>query len=192
MNEEFKTLILNNFQEIIKEHNFIIEDRNKTFFELKLINDKCILRFTDDIDYVIICDFSDPVEKKNKERNSNLNPLLVGVPVYSVFSIWRFLFPKDKEDYSCNGCTSVQQVLNIKNLILTRLLNVLNGDFSWVNDYKTNNLRVSNKIEHMFNHWAVDNPVRIAFSNGNVEWERMFDKYKLDLDNLLKYKSDKR
>jgi hypothetical protein len=108
----------------------------------------------------------------------------VGYPTYSTFSVWKFLYPDDQVNYSCGWVPLDQQVSGLKKLLLERLSNVLGGDFSWVEDFKVNNARLSRKIEYMMAHWAMDNPVRERFRKGNPEWEKDFDAYMAYLDAL--------
>jgi hypothetical protein len=38
----------------------------------------------------------------------------------------------------------------------------------------------------MTNHWAIDNPVRLKFNEGDPSWEKAFHDYKGYLDKLQK------
>jgi len=78
------------------------------------------------------------------------------------------------------------QMENANRLISERLSNILKGDFSWVLAFIENNKTITKKVEYMTNHWAVDNPVRIKFMNGNPDWEKEFDSYKTFLEKLQK------
>ncbi len=182
-NLEFENSVLSVFSDVISQFNLNIEKKYKNNYEIKLHNDKCIIRFIYDMG-IIECDFIDPIEKKEKESNKRLDGFPIGVPVYEIYSVWEFLFPNDKTSYRYSGWDIEEQLKAKKNLLLKKLINVLNGDFSWAKAYKENDNRISRKIEYMESYWAMDNPVRIKFNNGDPDWEEAFDEYKDYLDKL--------
>lgn len=183
--EKFIQTISDCFNEIIKEFKFDIKVDEGKYSGVDLLNSKCIIRFSYDSGFVS-SSFVNPEEKAQKEKIIRKDGLPTGYPYYSVFSVWKFLYPNDREDFRYKGMDIEGQALADKRLILARLKNVLNGDFSWTNAYKANDARISKKLEYMTNHWAMDNPVRIKFNEGNPDWEKEFDEYKAYLDNLQK------
>ena len=180
----FYETIIGQFTDVIEEYKFELRrGLNETRDELQLVNDKCIVRFLADAG-LVLCDFTNPVEKAQRESMPRKGVGPVGFPTYPAFSVWKFLYPNDKVNYSYDGRDLDGQVQAKKRLLLERLTNVLGGDFSWAEDFKVNNARLSRKVEYMMTHWAMDNPVRERFRKGNPEWEKDFDEYKAYLDSL--------
>lgn len=130
-NEQFESAIARNFKDVIIDLQF--EVRYVRFDEIQFQNDKCILRFIFDTGRVL-CDFINPEEKRASESNKRKDGMPNGFPVYPVHSIWKFLYPHDSKNFSYEGWDIDGQVLAIKKLLLERLTNVLNGDFSWTNN----------------------------------------------------------
>lgn len=173
---EFEKLVTNNLFDIIKEHQFDVKV-NMKIDKVELLNQKCIIEFFYDMG-LIQAYFVNPQEKTSRKD------LWQGYPKYSSYLVWKFLYPNDSKNFSYEGTDIERQIKMKKQLLIERLSNVLEGDFSWVSPYNENNARITQKIEYMTNHWAIDNPVRLKFENGDPNWEKEFDKYKKFLDTL--------
>jgi hypothetical protein len=185
-NPEFEKAIMRHFNEVAVEYGFEMKyDREIKPDEIQLLNDKCIVRFIYDMG-AVACDLIDPREKKLRESMPRKGVGPAGFPVYPAIGVWEFLYPNDAINYRYAEWDVDGQVRAKKKLLLERLTNVLNGDFSWTDDFKINETRISKKIEYMMTHWDSDNPVRIGFRNGNLNWEKEFDAYKDYLDKLQK------
>ena len=177
--QEFETTIIKYFKEIISDFNLEWKyGPSGKHDEIQLYNEKCMVRFIYDKG-LVLCDFISPEEKLRRESVIRKDGFPSGFPVYSAYSVWKFLYPHDKINYNYIGWDIDEQVLAYKNILLERLTNVLRGDFSWAGDYKTNDNRISKKLEYMMTHWESDHPIRIKFKEGNSDWER-------DFDNLIK------
>lgn len=135
---DFKQIIVDSFSDIIDDFKFHVStDHNKIFEEVQLVNEKCIVRFMYDMGNVL-CDFIDSVEKSLREEVVRKDGFPSGFPVYPLFSVWKFLYPNDKESFNYNGSNITEQALAIKSLILGRFRNIIKGDFSWTAAYKEN------------------------------------------------------
>jgi hypothetical protein len=186
MEPKFEPAILTHFSDIITSHGFQVKYRPNSFIgDLQLVNDKCIIRFIFDNPYVL-CDFTDPVEKREKEKIIRPDGFPPAWPVYPIFTLWKFLYPGDTLTYEQKPGDIDQQVRSTRNLIHERFTNVLNGDFSWAGRYKDCNAKITNKIRYMMTQWPADNPVRTKFNHGNPDWEKDFDEYKDILDRINK------
>lgn len=184
MVKNFKQTILDCFNDVIIEFEFSVKaNSRKAFNILELENEKCIIRFIEDMEYTS-CDFIDPIERMRRQKIVRKDGFPSGYPVYPVYSVWQFLYPNHKADFNYRGMDLEGQVLANKRLILERFRNVLNGDFSWTAAYQERETQLSRKVEYMMTHWERDNPVRIKFDNGDPGWEKAFDDYKRYLDNL--------
>ena len=135
--QKFEEAVLTHFKDTITAHGFQVRYSPDSFLgDLQLVNHKCIVRFLYDNPYVL-CDFTDPVEKAEREKMIRPDGFPPGFPRYPVFSLWKFLYPGDEFTYEKKPGDIDQQVRNIRDLIHERFTNVLNGDFSWTARYKT-------------------------------------------------------
>ena len=131
----FEREIRSQFDDIIEAFGFEIHYRDNMFKILELVNEKCIVRFIDDYG-LIVCDFVDPVEKRYRESLPRKGVGPAGYPIYPAGMVWKFLYPYDKTDYSYGYEETEKQIRAIKRLLVERLTNILDGDFSWVNDFR--------------------------------------------------------
>jgi hypothetical protein len=181
---KLEQIIISNFDSLMEEFRFHLEKAENTVFEeVVLNNNKCILRFTYDMGY-ILCDFANPKEEAFTKNEISKTGFPVRKNFYSLHSVWKFLYPNDNEKFDSSQKDINNQALNINKHLINRFKNILNGDFSWVQMYIEKDTRISEKVEYMSKYLAMDNPVRIMFNNGDCNWEMKFDEYKKYLDNL--------
>ena len=182
-NKKFEQAVMENISNELIALQFEVSNEKYNFPEVVFYRSNCIVRFIYDFG-AIVCDFIDPKEKETLERLYGNTPRTLGYSIYPSYAVWKFLYPNDLINYGLYGYGIEEQVLAIKRLLLERLTNVLNGDFSWAADFVKNNNKISKKIEYMMTHWEMDNPVRVKFKNGDPSWEADFNEYKKYLDNL--------
>jgi len=178
----FNDIVLDCFRDVIEAFQFDVK-ANSNGSSIEMWNEKCMIEFIYDSGFASIS-FVNPVEKAERKAIVRNFGFPAGYPKYPVFSVWKFLYPHDSKNYSYSGGDIEGHLKLEKQLLTERLSNVLNGDFSWVLAYRSNDARIAHKIEYMTNHWELDNPVRIKFSNGDPAWEKAFDEYKKYLDEL--------
>lgn len=183
-NKDFNEAVLSSFQDVINEFKFNVKTETNSS-GVELLNEKCIIKFVYDSGF-LVTSLIDPKEKANKEKIKRLDGLPNGYPKYSLFSVWKFLYPNDNKNFRYADTDLLGQIKADKQLLEERLRNVLNGDFTWTAAYKQNDTRISKKVEYMTNHWSYDNPVRIKFREGDLSWEKDFDEYKRFLDEFQK------
>lgn len=129
MNADFHRIVLEVFGDIIADHRFKVDD--SSWWLIELVNDACIVRLIYDSGFVV-AQFVSPKEKAERQAVKRPDGFPSGYPMYSVFSVWRKLYPNDKENYRYKGDDMEGEVRAIRRLILERLTRVLDGDFSWV------------------------------------------------------------
>ena len=132
-NLDFENTVLNLFDEFVNKNRFLV-DRNNKSNKIQFVNEKCIIRFINDYGNVE-CHFVNPAEKADRE-NKQKKGLPVGYPVYPVYAVWIFFYPNDKINLTYDPWGSIEiQVLFFKKILIEKLSNVVEGDFSWVNAF---------------------------------------------------------
>lgn len=95
-----------------------------------LVNEKCIIRFLYDRG-TLDCHFINPADKF-KLVATKAPETLNGYFVYPVYAVWKLLCPKDKADVEYDPWQALdKQLMFMKQLLTSRLTNVVNGDYSW-------------------------------------------------------------
>lgn len=182
--KDFNRTILDCFDEVITKYNFNVKI-GAGFSSVEFSNDKCIIEFCYDSGF--LCgDFVDPMEKLERQKIKRIDGLPTGYPKYPIYSVWKWLYPNDKVEYSYKEMDLISQASIDKKLVLERFVNILNGDFTWTKAFKENDARISEKIEFMFNRLKADHPITKKFWSGNPEWEKDFDDYKKSVKGLQK------
>ncbi len=166
INSVFSDKILDCFKDFLNGYEFEARVvRHSNFDDVWFENSKCNIRFLFDMGN-IECDFFNPPD--------NFNIFLR----YPAYLVWRFLYPNDETDFSCNPWGTIEeQSASIKKLLRERLTNVLEGDFSWAAAFMKNQQAISKKIRYIWNHLALNHPVYLMFTKGDPGWEKAFDSY---------------
>jgi hypothetical protein len=180
----FDVIVKLHFEDVIRDFQFFFKSEEK-HSSCELLNDNCIIRIGYDSGFVSTV-LIDPLEKAEKEKIIRKDGWPSGYPVYPLYTVIKFLYPNCEIDGNHRDMSVTDQLLQAKLHLKKWCIDILNGDFSWTGAYKTNDARISRKIEYMTSHWSMDNPVRIKFNEGNSDWEKEFDAYKIYLDNLQK------
>ncbi len=117
--ENFEELILRTFQDIIKEFNLSFKSNSNDFeSDVKLIGTKCTIHFLYD----------------RGELSCSLINTQTGRKYLSNL-VYKLLYPNDKSFiFSVNDSPELK-LGKYAQLIRTKLSNVIEGDFSWSNDY---------------------------------------------------------
>jgi hypothetical protein len=134
MDSKLKDVVIENFGDIIATFKLQVKDESHYWPVVLLYNDKCIFRFIDDHGS-IEGSFINPIEKAVGEERKGPNGISKGYPIYPIFSVWEFLYSRDKEDYRSKSWDLEEQVKSIRKVLVERLSHVLAGDFTWTPKY---------------------------------------------------------
>lgn len=133
MNSDFHNIVLEIFKDVIADYRFKVD--HATWWLIELTNDKCILRLIYDTGFTE-AQFVYPKEKEEREAVKRADGFPSSYPLYPIYSVWKYLYPGDRENFQYNGYNIEEQATTIKRLLLERMTNILKGDFSWVQGYK--------------------------------------------------------
>lgn len=135
MNADFHRIVLRVFEDVIADYQFKVDQ--STWWLIELTNEKCILRLIYDTGFTE-AQFVYPKEKMEREAFKRPDGFPSGYPRYPVYSVWRYLYPGDRENFQYDGYDIEEQATAIRRLLLERLTEILDGNFSWVQSYLTN------------------------------------------------------
>jgi hypothetical protein len=133
MNADFHRIVLEVFDDVIADYQF--EVLLPAWWLIELANDKCILRLIYDSGFTE-AQLVYPKEKAERHAIRRPDGFPSGYPMYPLFSVWKYLYPGDGENFRYNGNDVEGQAKAIKRLILDRLTDILKGDFSWLPGYQ--------------------------------------------------------
>ena len=163
----FKKDILDSFESLIQEFDFKLLELHEGCYLLK--GTHCNLRFTYDRGD-INCDF----KHANEYQDS---------PGYSVEAVYKFLFPlKEATGKSGRIYDAKLQLMGLSHTI-EHLKNVLNGDFSWLNDFVNRRDR-ENRVFQFVLSLGYNNPIQQKLWAGDLSWQQDIQKY-LDENNII-------
>lgn len=132
MNADFHRIVLKIFDDVITDYQFEVD--HSTWWLIELTNDKCILRLIYDTGFTV-AQFVSPKEKAEREAIKRADGFPASYPLYPIYSVWKYLYPNDREDFRYDGYDIEEQAKVIKRLLLERMTNILKGDFSWIPGY---------------------------------------------------------
>lgn len=138
MDADFQRIALDVFNDVIVNYKFGV--RLTPSWLVEMANDKCIVRLVYETG-ILTAQFVDPREKAERQALKRPGALPPGYPMYSIFSVWKYLYPDDKENYRYDDYDIETQAKAIKRLLEERLSSVLGGDFSWLPGYKQSQIR---------------------------------------------------
>ena len=132
MNADFHRIVLASFEDVIANYQF--EVRLPVWWLIELTSDTCIVRLVYDSGF-IEAQLVYPQEKAERQAVKRPDGFPSGYPMYSINSVWKYLYPDDREDFRYHGNDIEGQAKAIRQLIVERLTGVLKGDFSWLPGY---------------------------------------------------------
>ena len=155
---DFKKDIANGFLELISEFDLeLILIRNGLYV---LRGENCILKFTFDRGDVF-CEF-----KKTSDDIHTLG--------YGVFEVLKFLYSTVKINISYDPRL---QLLEYAKMISENLKNVLNGDFSWLNEFLKSESEFNKIVSYIFKNLNYHHPISGKMRIGDMSWKQDFQKY---------------
>ncbi|WP_439698120.1 hypothetical protein ACFGVS_07640 [Mucilaginibacter sp. AW1-7] len=155
---DFKKDIANGFSELISEFDLeLILIRNGLYI---LRGKNCILKFTFDRGDVF-CEF-----KKTSDDIHTLG--------YGVFPVLKFLHSAVKINISYDPGL---QLLEYAKVISEHLKNVLNGDFSWLNEFLNSESELNKIMGYILENLSYHHPISKKMRSGDESWKQDFQKY---------------
>jgi hypothetical protein len=148
----FEDDIRNSFKDVISNFKFELIKISEGNYEMN--NGQCRIIFTYDRGDVF-CFLSNPQESNNLKK-------------YTLWGVYRFLYPNDKPDNKWYKAEI--KLKNLANIAISKLGNVLLGDFSWVPDFVNEQNLLRNMIRYATNKLDRKNPIYRKFIEDDPSW----------------------
>jgi hypothetical protein len=149
------------FNEIIIEFRFTFYRIWNGCYELR--NSYCILRFNFD----------------RGDVSCSIRPVSSEVFGEGIIPIVRYLFPNDYSIDAHKIYDPRDQLFEYAIIIREKLANVIQGDFSWLEEFLKNEDRIRKMTGYIWDKLEKNDPIYIKFTKGDQTWQSDLEAYLL-------------